>query len=61
MLSDMQSKDQTCTFSARKIERNGGRIISIDRPLWQNSNFRMLRQRLYHGWKILEILKRWDR
>jgi len=53
-------KDKIRTFWAMKTNRNGSRIIWIERPLWQDSKFKTLRQRLWKSTKIREMMKRID-
>jgi len=59
--SIQRRQDEKRTFSAKTRKRNGFRIMEIERPLWEVSEFKMQRQRLRKTRKIWEMLKRRDR
>jgi len=52
--------DENCTFQAMMRMRNGFRIMRIERPLWEESKFKMQRPQLCKSRKIWEMLKRQD-
>jgi len=55
-----QRHDKKCTFYAMKTKRNGLRIMLTEKPLWQESELRMQRQRLGRSSKIRGKLKTRD-
>jgi len=55
-----QSNDGKRSIYAMNNKRNGSRIMWIERPQWQESEFKTQRQQVCKCWNIWEMLKRYD-
>jgi len=55
--SFQRRKDRKLTVYAIKRKRNGSRIMWREKPLWEESEFKMQRQRCCKSWKIWLQLK----